>query len=357
MVLCQKRRIFERFFMIERIRYILISVLVSAAQMSAQQMGTAVNTFMDFPVSAHVAALGGNNVSYIGKDAMFAVSNPALLSVNTDNLLYLNYAVYMVGTGYGSAAYSMKFSDKDAFSVGFQFAQYGKLEGYDETETYIGNFSANDFALNATYSRYLNKYFTIGVTAKPVLNTYERYTFFSLGVDIGVQFVDTASMVSLGLAVRNFGGQIAGPEDITMTSKWMPINVTLGLTKRFKHAPFALHLTLQNLQKWDYDYATNSYEENAGKVNAGLMIGKKFIVGVDIIPRSEKFWIGISYNFDRGLSLGNPYVFSLSGLSAGAGLRLYMFQIGVGVAFYSTAAVTGHFSVAMDINGFNKKKL
>lgn len=340
-----------------KIREIVLSVsavVVSVVGCYAQQMGTAVSTFLEFPVSAHTAALGGNIVSYTGSDQMFAFSNPASLEASSHNQINLNYSIYMYHTGYASAAYTYKFSEKDVFMAGFQAAMYGKMKGYDPSGMETGTVSANDFAFTATYSRYLNRYFSIGVTLKPVINSYGGYTSFSLGGDVGVMFHDSVSLVNLGLVVQNLGGMLAGPHDAVLTSRWMPVNLALGLTKRLKKAPIAFHLTIQNLQKWDYDVATNSADENAGKSSVGLMIGKKFIVGMDIIPKSERFWIGLSYNFDRGLSLANPTVISLSGLSFGGGARLYMMRLGVGVAFYSTAAVTAHFSLAMDLNWFKK---
>lgn len=319
----------------------------------AQQMGTAVATFVDYPPSAHVAALGGHLVSHMGTDPTFSILNPASLSASTDNLLFLNYSLYMVGTGYGSAMYATKFTEKDLFAASFQFAQYGTMDGYDEWGTATGKFSAQDFAINATYARVLNRYFTVGVTFKPILSTYETYTSFSLGADIGLQFTDTTHLVSAGLSLRNFGGRVAGPSDVYMTGTWLPINLSVGVSKRFSKAPFCLNLTFQNLQKWDYDVATNTGEIK--QISGGEAFARKIILGVDIVPKSDKFWIALAYNFDRGFSLSNPYVFSVAGLSGGFGLKIKMVQLGAAVAFYHTAAVTAHFTVGIDINQCIKK--
>ncbi len=329
-------------------------MLLFAVAGNAQQMGTAVATFVDYPASAHVAALGGHLVSYMGQDPNFSISNPASLTTQSDKMLFLNYSIYMAGTGYGSAMYATRFSDKDAFAGSFQFAQYGVMSGYDEFGNPTGEFSAQDFAINATYSRSLNRYFTVGVTLKPMLSTYETYTSFSLGADIGMQFTDTTHLVSAGLSLRNFGGRVAGPDNIHMTNTWLPLNLSVGVSKRFSKAPFCLNLTLQQLQKWDYDIATNTGEVK--KVTPGEAFARKIILGVDIVPKSEKFWISLAYNFDRGFSLGNPYVFSVAGLCGGFGLKIKMVQLGAAVAFYNTAAVTGHISVAVDINQCLKKE-
>jgi hypothetical protein len=351
MVLFGKKYLYLNVFLkrivLKRICQILVFCFCSLC-ISAQQMGTAVATFVDYPVSAHVAALGGLTVSSMGNDPMFAVCNPASLTRASHNMLHLNYSVYMVGTGYGSALYATALSEKDLFAGSFQFATYGEMDGYDEFANPTGAFSAQDFALNATYARVLNKYFTVGVTLKPLLSTYETYTCFSLGADLGIQFTDTTHLVSAGLALRNFGGRVAGPEQIQMVGTWMPINLAIGVSKRFTKAPFCLHLTLQNLQKWNYDVATNTGEMK--KISAGEAFARKILLGVDVVPKSDKFWISLAYNFDRGFSLANPYVFSVAGLSAGFGLKVKMVQLGAAVAFYNTAAVTGHFSVALDIN-------
>ncbi len=320
----------------------------------SQGAGMVFDSFLQFPSSAHVAALGGNNVSYVGNDPMFSINNPASLTTSADNLLYLNYSIYMANSGYGSALYSTKFSEVDAFAGSFQFAQYGKMRGFDENGIETGTFSAQEFALNATYSRQLNKYFTVGVTFKPVLSTYETYTNFALGADLGIMFSDTTHLVSAGLAVTNIGGRVYAPDGIRLGSDLLPINVSLGVSKSFSKAPIALHLTLQNLQKWDYDYVSKNMDAD-GKVSVGEMIGRKFIIGMDIVPKSKKFWLSIAYNFDRGLALANDEIFSVAGLTGGLGFKIKMFSLGGAVAFYNSAGITGHISVAIDINGFNKK--
>ena len=320
----------------------------------SQGAGMVFDSFLEFPSSAHVAALGGHNVSNVGNDPMFSISNPASLSTSADNLLYLNYSIYMANSGYGSAMYSTKFSDLDAFAGSFQFAQYGKMKGFDENGVETGEFSAQEFALNATYSRQLNKYFTIGVTFKPVLSTYESYTSFALGADLGIMFSDTTHLVSAGLSVTNVGGRVYAPKDIRLGSDLLPINVSLGVSKSFSKAPLVLHLTLQNLQKWDYDFVTKNIDAK-GEVSVGEMIGRKFIVGMDIIPKSNKFWISLAYNFERGLALANDEIFSVAGLTGGVGFKIKMFSLGGAIAFYNSAGITGHISVAVDINGFNKK--
>ena len=54
------------------------------------QETSAVFNFLRLPISAHAAALGGNNISLIEDDVTLAYHNPALLINATDNTLNLN---------------------------------------------------------------------------------------------------------------------------------------------------------------------------------------------------------------------------------------------------------------------------
>ena len=323
---------------------------------AAQAMGVGTASFLDYPVSAHVAALGGVNAAFYGSESGFQVLNPALLTQSAVKTVHLNYSFYLARTGYGSGSYSMALSENDFLGAGFQFAHYGEVDGYYTDGTPLGRYTAQDFALSASYARLLNRYFSIGVTLKPALSHYADYNYFSLGADMGIQFTDTAHCLAVGLTVRNFGGRIAGSEQLAMASRWMPVHLNLGFVKRFRKAPFALHFTLQDLQKWKYDYAVSGVESD-GRVKAGLAFARKIVLGVDVVPRNDRFFLALSYNFDRGLSLQNPYVLSVAGLSLGGGVRLQAFHFGLGVSFFGKSAVTTHLTLSMDIDHLNKKKL
>ena len=75
----------------------LITLLVATlgvASMQAQESQTAYN-FLRLPVSAHAAALGGDNITIIEDDASLMFHNPALLSSVGDKTLGLNFMSYM----------------------------------------------------------------------------------------------------------------------------------------------------------------------------------------------------------------------------------------------------------------------
>ena len=60
----------------------------------AQESQTEYN-FLRLPVSAHAAALGGDNITIIENDASLIFNNPALLTSVDDKTITLNYMNYM----------------------------------------------------------------------------------------------------------------------------------------------------------------------------------------------------------------------------------------------------------------------
>ena len=71
-------------------------------QIYSQESQTDYN-FLRLPVSAHAAALGGDNITIIEDDPTLIFNNPALASSVSDKTINLNYMTYMEGTKTASA--------------------------------------------------------------------------------------------------------------------------------------------------------------------------------------------------------------------------------------------------------------
>ncbi|MBR6494502.1 MAG: PorV/PorQ family protein, partial [Prevotella sp.] len=145
--------------------FFTFALLLSAAFVAAQESKTAYN-FLRLPVSAHEAALGGENISIIADDASLIFSNPALLSNVADKTIGLNYMNYMEGVNTASATFNRVVGDKAAWAVSGQFLGYGTMREVDENNVQTGEFSAKDFALSGYFSYFLTERLTGGITAK-----------------------------------------------------------------------------------------------------------------------------------------------------------------------------------------------
>ena len=84
--------------------------------------------FLRLPVSAHAAALGGENITIIEDDPSLGFSNPPLAASVSDKTIGVNYMNYMSGAHYGSASYTMILSEKATLGAGAQYINYGSMQ-------------------------------------------------------------------------------------------------------------------------------------------------------------------------------------------------------------------------------------
>ena len=351
--------------MIRCVRHIASIVMAIAVCVTLKaQSGNGTYAYLDVSPSSRIAALGGLNISSIDNDITSAIHNPALLTAETHNTISLNYASYIAGINFLSAAYGYNYND-NYFAAAINYVDYGRFRGADEVGVETGSFTAKDFCFNLIYARRINDYFTAGATLKPLYSVYERYTSFALAVDIGATFCTLNKLFSAAIAFRNAGVQLKGfhdDEDGKQYRDRVPFEIDLGITGKFKHAPLRLSLTLHNLQRWDLSYQVTNQTVNT--LNGGTqaksadvgwfdMLFRHAIIALDIMP-SNNFYATIAYNHRRNAEMRAEGYRSLGGFSFGAGVRLYKFHIGFGAEQYMKGNFAFHFSLTTHINDFKK---
>ena len=123
-------------------KYVISAILtLFATIIDAQESQTGYN-FLRLPVSAHAAALGGDNITIIEDDEALIFNNPALLSSVSDKTINLNYMNYMSGVNTASAAFNRVVKEKASWAVSAQLMSYGTMKEMDENNTQTGEFSA-----------------------------------------------------------------------------------------------------------------------------------------------------------------------------------------------------------------------
>ena len=311
--------------------------------------GSSVFHFLSLPASSRLNALGGENVAIADDDISMAFINPALLTANTDKVLQLNYAYYLVGTMFGSAMYGHNY-ENNYFGAAIHYLDYGKMQYADEFGNLLGTtFTAKDIFLNLMYARQLGPMFRVGATIKPIFSVYEAYTSFALGADVGGHFQTADSTFQMGLALRNIGWQLKSfyEDDFGQHTEMLPLNLELGLAYRLAHAPLRFSLTIHNLQRWDIAPASED-------IKWYDMMFRHTIWAVDILPKSEKFYLTLSYNHRRQAEMNITDIKSLAGFALGAGVRIHKFRIGFALSQYTKSNFTYQVSLSTDINSFIK---
>lgn len=331
--------------------YALLLCLMITLPLSAQikGAGSGVFHFLNLPASSRLNALGGENVSISDDDISMAFINPALLTAHTDKVLQLNYAYYLAGTMFGSAMYGHNYRD-NYFGAAVHYLDYGKMSYADENGNLLGTtFTAKDICINLMYARQLGPLFRVGATLKPIFSVYEQYTSFAMGADIGGHFQTADSTFQMGLALRNVGWQLKSfyEEDFGQHTEMLPLNLELGLSYRLAHAPLRFSLTIHNLQHWDIAPASEDVKWHD-------MLFRHTIWAVDIVPKSNKFYLTLSYNHRRQAEMNLTDVRSLAGFAFGAGIKIYKFRLGFAMSQYTKSNFTYQVSLSTDINSFLK---
>jgi len=80
------------------------------------------------------------------------------------------------------------------------------------------------------------------------------------------------------------------------------------------------------------------------------MMFRHTIFAIDVVPRSERFYITLSYNHRRRAEMNLLDQRSLAGFAAGAGLRIYKFRLGFAISQLTKSNFTYQVGLSLDIN-------
>ena len=282
--------------------FVLFSLfLVNTAY--AQESQTTYN-FLRVPMSAHAAALGGDNVSVIEDDEALVFHNPALLTSVSDKTLNLNYLNYMSGVNMLSVAFNKLIKERASVALAAQYVDYGKMKQTTAENVQIGEFSAKDIVLSGYFSYMLSDLWSGGISAKLLTSYIGGYNSLAMGIDVGINYYNPDKGWSASLVAKNMGGQLKAYDD---NYESMPLDVQLGVSKRLIHTPLRFHATLVDLNHLNYKLIHH------------------LVAGIDILF-SDQVWVGAGYNFRRANEMSITSIDEESnhgaGFSCGAGLSL-----------------------------------
>lgn len=296
----------------------LISTLFTC-MLWAQESQTEYN-FLRLPVSAHAAALGGDNITIIEDDPALMFSNPALASSVSDKTIGLSYMNYMSGANYMGASYTKALGEKGTIAGGVQYMNYGKMKEYDQNNIQIGTFNASEIAIEGIFSYELAHNLVGGITAKFINSYIGNYSSMAVGVDLGLNWFEPDYQWSVSVVVKNLGGQIKAYEE---NYGKMPMDVQVGVSKTFAALPVRLSATLVDLTHYDYRFINH------------------LNLGADILL-SDNIWVGGGYNFRRAdeMTIGSNEDSSAhgAGFSVGGGINLERFKLNLAYGKYHAAS-------------------
>lgn len=321
--------------------------LLLALSVSAQD-GKDVFDFLRLPTSARASAMGGHTVSLVERDPSLIFHNPALLGGEMDGMMNLNYMNYISDINVGSAVFTKALNEKSAWGVGASFMSYGTIKETTSENQTLGDISAKDINVSGFYSHDLNERWRGGVSLKFLYSSFAEYSSIGLCVDAGLSYYNSEKEFSAGFTLKNIGAQLKAYNDKRQKVPW---DIQAGISQKMAHAPIRFSLTAMYLNRWKFDYVDEANKDTYKEDNFFKSLVKHFVIGVDFVP-SENFWIGVGFNPKANMDLKLQNGNGLGGFSAGAGVKIKMFDVGVSLAKYHPSAMSMMISVSTTLADF-----
>ena len=299
---------------------VFVVIFVLTAIILRAQESQEAYSFLRLLISAHVAALGGDNITINDDDPTLIFHNPALIAGVTDKSLNLNYMTYMEGCKTASASFVKAYKERATWGVSAQYMDYGKVKQTTVENIDQGEFSAKDIALAGTFTYLLGNKVSGGITARFISSTIGSYSSAAVAIDLGINYLNEETGLSLSAVAKNLGGQVKAYHD---EFERIPLDLQIGITKRLIGSPLRLSATLTRLNNWDQ----------------GLI--KHLAIGGDLLLGTQ-FYVSAGYNFRRSseMKINDSEGDSNhgAGVSLGGGIQLQRFKLNVGYAKYHVSA-------------------
>ncbi len=324
----------------------LISVLIvfAAFGSSAQVGGTKSYRFLDIPMTARAAALGGNNMSIWGDDINLIHSNPALLNPGMVKQAAFNYCNYVGDLNFYALAYAHNLKEYGTAAISLQTFNYGSFKGYDELGIETSNFRASDNSINLNYAKpFADSSFNMGVALKTIISQYDTYQSFANAIDFGVTYHTKKDLV-ISLQAKNIGF-VWKTYSANGEKESLPSTVQFGMSKKIAKAPFRVFFVYDQLLKWRLDYVSpidtagqnNSFNSGTSeqdstdfqkfRVSAGDVADnfmRHLVFGTEILI-TKNFNLRIAYNYRRQKEMTLPEKRGAGGISFGFGFKVKRF--------------------------------
>lgn len=306
--------------------------------------------FLNLPIGARVAGLGGVISSSTDEDVNLFLSNPALLDSANDNHVSWSHLGFYADVKYNTLAYAKTFEKVGTFGIGIQHLGYGSIDSYDASGNSVGSFDASETAVVVSHSHQLSV-FKLGANLKYVYSGIYTYNSSALAMDIGGVFIHPEKEFMVSVLFKNIGFVMSEYSDTADSS--LPADLQIGLTFKPEHMPFRFSFTGFNLLNPNENY----YDENLDEEEPGIgdRVFRHLNIGTEILF-SRNFNIRLGYNHQVRKELSLSEKSGLSGMSMGLMARIKAFELSYTFTTYHVDSGRSYFTLTSNLNRVFKKK-
>ena len=291
-------------------RTVLSALFIMFIFSTSIAFGQTTYRFLDVDMSARAAALGGSFVTN-NDDVDVLFSNPAGMGFLEKNPVSLSFVKHLMDINLFSLAYSTEFENIGRFGTAIKYINYGTFEGADDFGNRTGEFNAGDFAFILGYTNEFSENFYYGANAKVIYSSIEEQSSSAVALDLGVNYEIPSQKLNLAAAVLNLGTQLSSYID---TKEDLPLDITIGISKRLENLPVRLSLDFHQLNKERDEFYQHL---------KGFTVGAEFYL-------SEVFTLRFGYDNEARSDLKVGSSSGIAGFNGGLGLKIseYVFNYG-----------------------------
>ncbi len=185
----------------------VLLVLLAASQLLAQnKVGTTAAPFLGIGAGPRAVSMGGAFTA-VANDPTALYWNPGGISRDGRTATLFEHTNYLVGTSYNFFVAVVTLDENNAIGMSVTNLAYGSSEvttvaqpdGTGET------WNANDWEIGLSYSRNLTDRFSIGGTAKMIIQQIWRESATGFAMDAGLLYITPFNDMKIGMEIANFG--------------------------------------------------------------------------------------------------------------------------------------------------------
>ena len=221
---------------------------------------------------------------------------------------------------------AFQINENNQIGVGIRFLGYGDFDTIDENGNELGSFNAIDLALSGAYATKLAENWSGGVGLDLIHSSYEQYKSSAFTVSGGILYKNIAEHFSFGASIRNLGTQLS---TYAGTREPLPLDISVGFSKKPSGFPAELSFTLRRLNDWDMrivgETEQPSFFDNAFR----------HVIFGGTIDFSENFHVRIGYNRYLHELNKTKENFDFAGVGMGVGFNVKSLIIDISRNSYS----------------------
>lgn len=185
---------------------LVLSIFLIGTIYGQDKVGTTAAPFLGIGAGPAALGMGGAFVA-VANDASALYWNPSGISRTGQNEFLFEHTNYLIGTSYNYFAGVLALDESNAIGVSVTYLDYGTedVTTIDLPDGTGQTWTAKDLAIGLSYSRNLTDRFSIGGTAKMVLQQIWHESATGWALDAGLLYITPFNDLKIGMNISNFG--------------------------------------------------------------------------------------------------------------------------------------------------------